>query len=78
MNRSGNVVGLASGKAIQATDTTSKTTENINLAVSLGTIESFLDSHAVPYTENERTESKKYTDILADLMSYTVLLECAD
>ena len=82
MDRSGNVVGIASGKlnAIQVADTTRGTAENINFAVSLslGTIQSFLDSHAVSYLVNDSTETKNYTDIAAQAMRYTVLLECAN
>ena len=59
MDRSGNVVGIVSGKlnTIQVAETTSETTENVNFAVNLGTIQSFLDSHAVPYVSNDSTQS---------------------
>ena len=43
----------------------------------LATIQSFLDSHAVPYIFNNNTESKNYVDIAAEAMRYTVPLECA-
>ena len=51
LGRSGSVVGIVAGKlnTIQVAETTSETTENVNFAVNLGTIQSFLDSHAVPY-----------------------------
>ena len=79
LDRSGNVVGIVSGElnTIQVAETTSETTENINFAVNLGTIQSFLDSHAVPYVSNDSTQSKNYADIAAAAMRYTVLLECA-
>jgi len=79
LDRSGNVVGIVSGElnTIQVGETTSDTTHNVNFAVNLGTIQSFLDSHAVPYVLNDRTETKKYSDIAAEAMRYTVLLECA-
>jgi S1-C subfamily serine protease len=78
LDRSGNVVGVAGGKlnSVQLADRASETTENINFAVSLRTIQSFLDSHAVPYVVNEGTQSKKYLDIAAEAMRYTVVLEC--
>jgi hypothetical protein len=78
LDRSGNVVGIVSGKlnTIQVAETTSETTENVNFAVSLGTIQSFLDSHAVPYVSNDSTDTKNYADIAAEAMRYTVLLEC--
>ncbi len=80
LDRSGNVVGIAASKlnAIQVADTTtSGTTENINFAVSLRTIQSFLDDHAVPYVLKDSTEVKNYAAIAAEAMRYTVLLECA-
>jgi S1-C subfamily serine protease len=79
LDRSGSVVGIVAGKlnAIQAAETTSETTENINFAVNLGTTQSFLDSHAVPYVSNDSTQSKNYAEIAAAAMRYTVLLECA-
>jgi S1-C subfamily serine protease len=78
LDRSGNVVGIVSGElnTIQVAETTSETTENVNFAVNLGTIQSFLDSHAVPYVLNDSTETKKYSDIAAEAMRYTVLLDC--
>jgi S1-C subfamily serine protease len=79
LDRSGSVVGIVVGKlnAIQVAETTSETTENINFAVNLGTIQSFLDSHAVPYVSNDSNQSKTYAEIAAAAMRYTVLLECA-
>jgi serine protease Do len=79
LDRSGSVVGIVVRKlnAVQVAETTSETTENINFAVNLGTIQSFLDSHAVPYVSNDITQSKTYAEIAAAAMRYTVLLECA-
>src|ERR1700720_908096 len=79
LDRSGSVVGIVAGKlnAIQVAETTGETTENVTFAVNLGTIQSFLDSHAVPYVSNDSTQSKNYADIAAAAMRYTVLLECA-
>ena len=79
LDQSGNVVGIVSGElnTIQVAETRSETTQNVNFAVNLGTIQSFLDSHAVPYVLNDSTETKKYADIAAEAMRYTVLLECA-
>jgi S1-C subfamily serine protease len=78
-DQSGNVVGIVSGElnTIQVAETRSETTQNVNFAVNLGTIQSFLGSHAVPYVLNDSTETKKYADIAAEAMRYTVLLECA-
>jgi len=78
-DQSGNVVGIVSGElnTIQVAETRSETTQNVNFAVNLGTIQSFLDSHAVAYVLNDSTETKKYADIAAEAMRCTVLLECA-
>jgi hypothetical protein len=78
LDRSGNVVGIVGElTAIRVAETTSGTTENVNFAVSLGTIQSFLDGHAVPYVLNDSIESKDYADIAAEAMRYTAPLECA-
>jgi hypothetical protein len=60
LDRSGSVVGIVAGKlnAIQVAETTGETTENVTFAVSLGTIQSFLDSHAVPYVSNEAVRAR--------------------
>ena len=78
LDRSGNVVGIVARRLnpIQIADTTSGISENINFAVSLKTIKSFLDSHAVPYVLKDSIEMKSYSDIAAEAMRYTVLLEC--
>ena len=78
LDRSGNVVGIVARRLnpIQIADTTSGITENINSAVSLKTIKSFLDSHAVPYVLKDSIETKSYADLAAEAMRYTVLLEC--
>ena len=74
LDQSGNVVGIVSGElnTIQVAETRSETTQNVNFAVNLGTIQSFLDGHAVPYLLNDSTETKKYADIAAEAMRYTV------
>ena len=74
LDQSGNVVGIVSGElnTIQVAETRSETTQNVNFAVNLGTIQSFLDSYAVPYVLNDRTETKKHADIAAEAMRYTV------
>jgi hypothetical protein len=79
VDRSGSVIGIVAGKlnAIQVAETTSETTEDVTFAVSLGTIQSFLDDHAVPYVSTDSTQSKNYADIAAEALRYTVLLECA-
>jgi S1-C subfamily serine protease len=79
LDRSGNVVGIVAGKpnAIQVAGTTGDIRQGANSEISLGTIQSFLDSHAAPYVLNDSTKTKNYADIAAEAMRYTVLLECA-
>jgi serine protease Do len=80
LDQSGSVVGIVAGKmnAAQVAGATGDITQNANFAVSLGTIQSFLDSHAVPYVVNDSTETTNYSEIAAQAMGYTVLLECRD
>ena len=74
------VVGIVAGQmdGVQVAGATGDITQNANFAVNLGTIQSFLDNHAVAYVANESTEIKDYVNIAAEAMRYTVLLECAD
>jgi hypothetical protein len=74
LDRSGNVVGIVARRLIA--DTTNGISENGDFAVSLKTIKSFLDNHAVPYVSKDSIEMKSYSDIAAEAMRYTVLLEC--
>jgi hypothetical protein len=74
---SGNVVGIVPGE-LNTVKVAESAGQNANFAVSLGTIQSFLDSHAVPYASKGSTETKNYADIAAEAMRYTVQLECAD
>jgi hypothetical protein len=79
LDSSGSVVGILASKlnAAQIVKSTDDITQNATFAVSLGTIQSFLDGHAIPYVLNNNTESKNYADIAAEAMRYTLLLECA-
>jgi hypothetical protein len=51
--------------------------QNVNFAVSAGTLQSFLNANQVPYVLAEGRGAKKTTaDIAAEATHYTVLLEC--
>ena len=80
LDQSGSVAGIVAEKmnAVQVAGATGHITQNATFAVSLGTIQSFLDSHAVPYVINDRTGTKNYVDIAAEAMRYTVLLDCSE
>jgi Trypsin-like peptidase domain len=81
LDQSGSVVGIVAEKtnAAQVAGAGGNITRAaINFAVSLGTIQSFLDSRAVPYVVDDSPETKNYSEIATHAMGYTVLLECAD
>ena len=80
LEQSGSVAGIVAEKmnVVQVAGATGHITQNATFAVSLGTIQSFLDSHAVPYVINDRTGTKNYVDIAAEAMRYTVLLDCSE
>ena len=50
--------------------------QNVNFAVSLGTLQSFLNANDIPYALEESKEKKSPADITAEATRYTVLLEC--
>ena len=50
--------------------------QNVNFAVSSGTLQSFLNGNGVPYAVDDSTGTKTSADIAADASQYTVLLEC--
>jgi S1-C subfamily serine protease len=75
----GAVVGVVSGKlnALKIAEVIGDIPQNINFAVSLGTVQSFLNTHGVPYVLDDTNNTKSYADIAAEAMRYTVLLECS-
>jgi S1-C subfamily serine protease len=79
LGESGSVVGIVVGK-LQAGiifKETGDIPQNVNFAVSLGTVQSFLTTHGVPYALDDSNATKTFADIAADAMRYTVLLECS-
>ena len=54
----------------------SRTHANVNFAVSLGTLQSFLNANGVPYVLDDSTGTKTSADIAANAARYTILLEC--
>ena len=75
----GSVVGVVVGKlnAIKIAEQTGDIPQNVNFAVSLGTIQSFLNTQGIPYVLDDSIETKNSADIATEAMHYTVLLECA-
>ena len=74
----GTIVGVVVAKlnAIKIAKITGDIPQNVNFAVSLGTLQSLLDANAVPYeTKNDDTQMNT-ADIAAGAIQYTLLLEC--
>jgi S1-C subfamily serine protease len=70
LGENGSVVGVVvsrlSGEAFQ----------NVNFAVSLGTLQSFLNTNSIPYALDDSKATKTSADIAAEATNYTVRLEC--
>jgi hypothetical protein len=50
--------------------------QNVNFAVSVGTLQSFLNANGVEYFLDDGATSTTSVDVAADASRYTVLLEC--
>lgn len=74
----GSIVGVVVGKldALKTLVVTGDIPQNVNFAVSLGTLQSFLNTNGVPYVLDDSSTAKTSADIAADASRYTVALEC--
>jgi TPR repeat protein len=74
----GSVVGVVVAKlnALKVAEITGDIPQNVNFAVSLGTLQSFLNANDVPYVLDDNSATKSPADITAEASHYTVLLEC--
>jgi S1-C subfamily serine protease len=79
LGENGSVVGVVVGKlnALKVAEEIGDIPQNINFAVSLGTLQSFLNTHGVPYVLDESGATKSYADIAAEATRYVVQLECS-
>jgi TPR repeat protein len=78
LDLSGNVVGVVVGKldALLIAGITGDIPQNVNFAISAGTVRAFLDAHNVPY-ELSPSETRRTTREVADqAREYTILVEC--
>jgi hypothetical protein len=50
--------------------------QNVNFAVSLGTLQPFLNANGVPYDLDDSSITKPPVDIAAEASRYTVSMEC--
>jgi S1-C subfamily serine protease len=78
LGENGGVVGVVvSGlNAIKVAEAFGDIPQNVNFAVSLGTLQSFLNANSIPYALDDSTATKTPADITAEAARYTVLLEC--
>jgi S1-C subfamily serine protease len=74
----GSVVGVVVAKlnALIVAEIIGDIPQNVNFAVSLGTLQSFLNANDVPYVLEDNSATKSPTEITAEASHYTVLLEC--
>jgi S1-C subfamily serine protease len=79
LGENGSVVGVIVGKldALKVAKITGDIPQNVNFAVSVGTLQSFLNANGVAYMLDEGGGAISPADIAADASRYTVLLECS-
>ena len=72
------VVGVVVGKidAVKVAKAIGDIPQNVNFAVSLGTLQSFLNANGVDYALDDSKRTKSPADIAAEASRYTLLLEC--
>jgi uncharacterized protein len=78
LGENGSVVGVVVGKldAMKIAEAIGDIPQNVNFAVSLGTLQSFLNANGVPYGLDDSSAPKSPAEITAEASRYTVLLEC--
>ena len=78
LGEDGSVVGVVVGKldAMKVAEVIGDIPQNVNFAVSLGTLQSFLNANGVDYVLDDSKQTKSPADIAAEAARYTVLLEC--
>jgi uncharacterized protein len=78
LGENGSVVGVVVGKlnAVKVAEAIGDIPQNVNFAVSLGTLQSFLNANDVPYVLDDHNATKSAADLAVEASRYTVLLEC--
>ena len=79
MDSHGEVVGVVVGKAdaVRIAKATGDILQNVNFAVSVGTLQAFLDANRIDYRRATYFSFTKKPDALADeARQYTVKVEC--
>ena len=78
LDASGNVVGVVVAKldAIRIAQATGDIPQNINFAISAGTVRSFLDAQSVPYDTAPSNDNLQAADVAVGAKAFTVVIEC--
>ncbi len=78
LDQSGNVVGVVVGKlnALKVASVTGDIPQNVNFALSEGTVRAFLDANDIPYDSSPSDKAQETADIAAKARQFTVLVEC--
>ena len=78
LGENGSLVGVVVGKlnAVKVSEATGDIPQNVNFAVSLGTLQSFLNANGIPYALDDSTTRKSPADVTEEASRYTVLIEC--
>ena len=78
LDQSGNIVGIVVGtlSTIKFARVTGTLPQNLNFAISEGTMRSFLDSHNVSYNTAPSIIKLDLADVAAKAKTFTILIEC--
>lgn len=78
VDASGNVVGVVVSKlnALKTAVVTGDIPQNVNFALSLLTLRSFLESHNVAYGSTSTTKKLNVADVVDTVKPYTVFIKC--
>jgi peptidylprolyl isomerase len=78
LGENGSIVGVVVGKlnAMKVAEVIGDIPQNVNFAVSLGTLQSFLNANDVTYALDDSDATKRPVDIAAEASRYTVLISC--
>jgi len=78
LDAAGNAVGVVVAKlnAIRIARATGDIPQNVNFAVSAGTVRAFLDAQDVPYETAPSTTKRDPAAVAAKARRFTVLVEC--
>ena len=79
LDSNGRLVGVVVSKldALAVADATGDIPQNINFAIALGTVQSFLDAYSVPYSEGEPTSQDLSNEAIAQIaQGVTIKVQC--